>query len=223
MTSFSFYPPPSKNNAVLAFAYHVFAALTLLLGGAGLLALGIWLQVRDNGHALLLEHGPNRFLDFVLEAGIFGLFLGIFFIIVAVNALIARASRCAVGCVYTIFSIFVLFLLFTTSVVSWVVYAQRNTTQVRGFYSNAWKYTMKRKPLAICEIEKALTCRGFDDISCHKEKCAVCPPRLRVRQRTTSCYPAIVKDLAQNFLPTAIGSLLLTIVLLVDLIVHCRC
>ncbi len=216
------YPSQSKNTEV-AFSYHVFSALALLLYGSGVLALGIWLQVRDNGHAFLLEHGPNRFLDFVLESGVFAVFLGLFMIVVAVNALIARATRCTTGCVYTIISAFVLFLLVSTSIVCWIVYAQRGTKRVRGFYQGAWKFTLKEKPLALCEIQKALFCRGFNDVSCKTEECPVCPPKLQVRKRSSECYTAIVKDLAQNFLPVAICSTLLSLIMVIDLVLHCKC
>ena len=223
-----------------AACYHILTALLLLLCGGGLLALGIWLQVTSHGGPLNLEYGSNDFLDFVLRAGIVCIVVGSFLILTAVTALIALGRRC-VGktfrIIYIILAIVVFLLILFVAVVSWMVFARRNTQAVKTFFEDAWKRTVLERPNDVCLLESWFNCRSFNDVTCTRERCAECtagPPRpsgqqrpggqprqLATGEKPTACYMKIRRDLRNVYLPTAIVSTVLAAIVLVDLFVVC--
>lgn len=220
-----------------AACYHTFTALLLLLSGGGLLGLGIWLQVTSHGGPLDLAYGSNPFLDFILGAGILCIAIGGFILATAVSALIALGRRC-VGktfrVIYIILAVVVLALIVLVSVVSWMVFARRNTPAVKSFFKEAWERTVKQRPQAVCAIENAFKCRGFEETTCRTERCADCDALMKaeflpgqsevlfsISSQKSACYPKIRRDIRNIYLPTAIISTLLATFVLVDVFVVC--
>lgn len=220
-----------------ASCYHAVVALLMLLAGGALLGLGIHLTVSDHAGPIDLEYGSNSFLDFVLRAGILCIVIGSFILITAVCALVALGRRC-VGqtfrVIYIMLALLVLIGLIFITVVSWLVYARRATPLVRDFFSDAWERTVRERPSAICKIESNLECRGFADVSCQKEECAVCPKETTATSRlptqigeskpsmkNISCYQTIKRDLRAVYLPAAIVGTILSVAVLIDVFVVC--
>ncbi len=174
-----------------------------------LLSLGTWLRVRGLGKTILAD--MDRF----------ALFLGVLFILAALSSLMVCSSNSEFRPTYQgILAIMLVFLL-VLSVMSWILFARRRTEQVRRHYQLSWVVSVEQNPLEVCKKEKILECRAFSDTSCAYETCAQCPCKLRSRQIKSACYPVIIALLGKIYLPTAIGSMVLWIIVLVDLVVHC--
>lgn len=205
-----------------AACYHAFVAIMLLVIGGGLLGVGIWLHVSNNGGPIDLDFTGSDFLNFVLGISIAAIIIGIFLMLTAIVALVALARRC-VGKVfrflYIVLAVIILAVLIFIAVVSFVVLARRNDSFVRDVLKDAWERTVREDPNAICRIEEDFKCRGFDDAKCATETCATCPNATSTA--TESCYDKIMDDLRRVYLPLGIVSTVVAFFVLADIFVVC--
>lgn len=220
-----------RNRAVRI--YHGLVSVLLLLSGAALLGVGIWLHVTDNGGPVGLDYDSDRYLDVVIHMGIAAMIAGGFLILTGVVSLISLARNC-VGItfrvIYVLMGLVIFVVLVGATVVSSVIVHNKDDKSVRDSLRSAWVHTVSRDPDIICRIEKNLECRGFQDNDCvactsvldagcaSATTCAKCP---NTRDPSKGCYNNIIRDFNRIFLPSAIIGGVLALIQLVDVFVTC--
>lgn len=213
--------------------YHAVVAILMLLAGGALVGTGIWLLATDNAGPLDLEYSDNNVWSFVLNFGIGGIIIGGFLMAAAIAGLIALSRNCVGSLfkvIYIVMVLVVLAVLIFTTVVAAIIRARGDSEEVRDFLDSAWELTVKENPDEICRLEKFYECRGFEG-----EDCALCPLGIETQCATTKscancgvatfvgtgCYDEIVGSVRRFFLPVAIISGLLAVVVFVDIFITC--
>lgn len=211
--------------------FHTIVAILLLLTGGAALGFGIWLSVTNNANTYKLDFGNGNSFRSWLSASNITIGVGVFLLLTAVVSLIALTREC-VGktfrIIYALMAILIMLALVATCVISIVILRNRNDAEVRTFVRDAWEETIRNDNNTVCEIEKALECKGFDDDdckvcvgienNCDVDVCASCGISKFVG---VGCFEMIVDRLWSLFLPTAIVSGVLALVVLMDIFFIC--
>ncbi len=208
-----------------AACYHAFVAILLLLMGGAMLGFGIWLQVTNKGGLVDLQYQGESFANVVLGAAKISIIIGVVFILTSVVSLIALARKC-VGkvfrVIYILLALVILAALIIVSTVCFLIVANREADFFKNILEDAWKKAVVEKPKAICVIERQLNCRGFNDSKCVQEQCAQCDAIPGALQSgLESCYQAVKGDLRRVYLPLAIVSAVVGLIVLIDIFVVC--
>lgn len=207
-----------------AACYHTFVAILLLLLGGGLLGLGIWLRVTERGGPSSLDYERANLPNVMSWVSLAAIVVGGFFLLAAVSALFALSRKC-VGMVfrvvYVLMALVILAALVLIAAASFFILDRRDAPFVGDALQSAWSATVADRPQAVCEVEKALMCRGFRDASCVAETCASCPMAVKGAEAMRSCYGAIVDDLRRVYLPAGIVAVVAGVFVLIDIFVTC--
>lgn len=216
--------------------YHTIVAIIILLAGGALLGLGIWLTATDNGGPFNLDYSGQSSVDFMLRTDVAAMVVGGFLLLTAIVSLVAL-SKALVGksfrVIYVIMALVIFFVLVAITVLSIIVLRNINNFEVRSFVANAWVRTVENDPSVICGIEKTFKCRGF--IS---NDCLACPTGLETECAAVStfcaecgdigavdpsigCFEEIISRFSNLFLPAAIVSGILSVIVLVDIFFTC--
>lgn len=239
--------------------YHAIVAILILLSGAGLLGVGMWLRFTDRGEFLDLDFSgsSNGAIEAISSTDVGAMVIGGFLILSGIISLIALSRKSCVGVtfriIHIIFALVIFILLAGVCAASITFLAARNTSDVRNFFENAWENgvgdtnitspnDVERAQAAICKIESTFKCRGFDDNDCvacptgaiitepgcltqTASRCAFCATITGYERDSVDpsvgCYGDFVNTLSTAFLPSAIVSGILSIVVLIDIFFTC--
>ncbi|OSX69737.1 hypothetical protein BU14_1226s0001 [Porphyra umbilicalis] len=226
-----------------ALAFHSFFLFLLLLGGAGFLGVGIWLQSAHGGGPVNLEWTGSGFIDGFLTLGVAAMVIGGALLVTAVFALCA-VSRSCVGTVARV--LFVLATLLATAalvllaVVTLLIASDRRPDAVQDFVRDSWERTVTSGEVDVvseaCEVQTEFGCVGFvagDCVDCPNgradgggecngapaRRCPVCPTA--PPPSAGGCYEKIIERTRDIFLPVGIVASVLAAIALIDVFAVC--
>eukprot|EP00177_Eucheuma_denticulatum_P007473 GFKZ01013606.1.p1 GENE.GFKZ01013606.1~~GFKZ01013606.1.p1 ORF type:complete len:230 (+),score=29.27 GFKZ01013606.1:241-930(+) len=215
--------------------YHSLVAIIMLLAGGALVGLGIWLLVTDNGGPINLEYSGDNFFRVVLNFGIGSIIIGAFLLFTAIAGIFAMARK-SLGVTFRIIYVLAALIIFAAlvfiCVISILILRNDDSPTVKQFVLDAWQRTIQDEAREndVCEIEQFYECRGFEDndcVSCPLGTEAACQSLLNCANcgvpsdPAVGCYGRILDSIRDVYLPTAIVSGILALVVLVDIFVAC--
>jgi len=232
-----------RTNHKGALAFHSTFLFLLLLGGAGFLAVGIWLQSAHGGGPVNLEWTGSGWVDSFLTLGVAAMAIGGALLVTAVFALCA-VSRSCVGTVARV--LFVLATLLATAalvllaVVTLLIASDRRPEAVEEFVRDSWERTVTSDEAdsvgKACAVQSDFGCVGFaagDCVDCPNgrtdgggecagdaaRRCPLCPTA--PPPSAGGCYEQIIERTRDIFLPVGIVASVLAAVALIDVFVVC--
>lgn len=214
---------------------HSIVALVILLGGAGLIGLGIWLKTTDNGGPRNLDFSDSssKVVDAFTNFGTGSLIVGGFLILAGVASLFGLAKHClgkSFRVLYILMALIIIAVLIFVATISLLIVRKRDSATVNEFVTEAWERTVQNDPEAICAIEEKFSCRGFSDSGeCENENCPLgncegtteCARCNVENNATVGCWEQIKEDLNNVYLPVGIVTSVLAAVVLVDIFITC--
>lgn len=222
-----------------AMTYHATFLALLLIGGAGFLGVGLWLQLSKGGGPVNLEWTGSGFIDSFLTLGVASMIVGGALLATSVFALCA-VSRSCIGTVFRV--MFVLATLVVTAglvliaVATLLIASNNRPGAVEDIVRDSWERTVSSDDRGVvneaCTIQRDFECAGFaagDCDGCNNgvgparsdcaTRCPVCEPRTPAS--SSGCYDAIIDRTRKIFLPVGITAAVLAAVALVDVFVVC--
>lgn len=219
--------------------YHATFLALLLIGGAGFLGVGLWLQLSQGGGPVNLEWTGSGFIDSFLTLGVASMIVGGALLATSVFALCA-VSRSCIGTVARV--VFVLATLVVTAglvllaVVTLLIASDNRPGAVEDIVRDSWERTVSSSDQGVvaeaCTIQRDFGCSGFADGDCAgcnngvgtggstcALQCPVCEPS--IPESLTGCYDAIIDRTRKIFLPVGITASVLAAVTLVEVFVVC--
>lgn len=211
--------------------FHTIVAILLLLTGGGLIGFGIWLTVAENTGPFNLDYtGDGDVFDVVLRTNVIVLIAGSFIMLSGISSMLSLAKKCigqTFRIIYIVLAI-ILFLIFgALCVISAIIMARRNDDNVEEFIRDAWERTVKKEESVVCHIENTFECRGFYDDDCKPlspvfdERCGTCNNETYDVDTAGGCYFEITHLMRTVFLPVAIVSGAMAIVIFIDMMIAC--
>lgn len=219
-------------------AYHATFLALLLIGGAGFLGVGLWLQLSKGGGPVNLEWTGSGFIDSFLTFGVASMIIGGVLLATSIFALCA-VSRSCLGTVARV--LFVLATLVVTAglvlvaVVTLLIASNNRPGVVEDIVRDSWERTVTSSDAGVvaeaCAIQRNFGCAGFDSGDCNEcnngevqtslceRRCPVCEPRTPAS--VSGCYDPIIERARKFFLPIGITASVLAAIALVDVFVVC--
>lgn len=221
--------------------YHATFLALLLIGGAGFLGVGLWLQLSKGGGPVNLEWTGSGFIDSFLTLGVASMVVGGALLATSIFALCA-VSRSCIGTVARV--LFVLATLIVTAglvllaVATLLIASNNRPGAVEDIVRDSWERTVSSSDAGVvaeaCTIQRDFGCAGFDARDCDgcnngvgtgggsgtcAERCPVCEPPTPAS--SSGCYDAIIDRTRKIFMPVGITASVLAAVALVDVFVVC--
>jgi len=227
-----------------ALTFHSLFLSLLLLGGAGFLGVGLWLQLAKNGGPVNLEWTGSGFIDSFLTLGVAAMIIGGALLATSVCALCA-VSRSCIGTVFRVMfvlaTLVVAAALVLLAVVTLLIASNNRPGAVETIIRDSWERTVTSgDPNTVahaCDIQANFGCTGFDDGDCdscvngvttsgtpctpeEQRRCPSCPSSLTTPS-SSGCYDAIIERTRDIFLPVGIAAAVVAGVALLDVFVVC--
>ncbi|GAB0492346.1 hypothetical protein MMPV_003608 [Pyropia vietnamensis] len=227
-----------RSDSRVAMTYHATFLALLLIGGAGFLGVGLWLQLSRGGGPVNLEWTGSGFIDGFLTFGVASMIVGGVLLATSFFALCAVSRSCLgtfTRVLFVLATLVVTIGLALVAVVTLLIASNNRPDVVEDIVRDSWERTVSSSDASVvaeaCTIQRDFGCAGFESGDCNgcdnedvrtslcEQRCPKCEPRTPAS--VSGCYDSIIERTRKIFLPVGIVASVLAAVALVDVFVVC--